>query len=143
MVLRVLLVEDDALVASGIVAGLRLHGFTVDHVERAGQAQAALATSHADACILDLGLPDEDGLVLLGRWRRQKQTLPVLVLTARDAVAHRVKGFGRPAQMTIWSSRSTWTSLWPGCMRSCGEPPAEVPTLSNTARCRSRHPPER
>ena len=90
--MRVLLVEDDALVASGIVAGLRLHGFTVDHVERAGQAESALATSQAVASILDLGLPDEDGMVLLGRWRRQKQMLPVLVLTARDAVAHRVKG---------------------------------------------------
>lgn len=90
--LRILLVEDDGLIASGIVAGLRLHGFTVDHVELASEAESALAASRMDACVLDLSLPDEDGMVLLSRWRAQKQMLPVLVLTARDAVAHRVKG---------------------------------------------------
>jgi two-component system response regulator QseB len=89
---RVLLVEDDPLVASGIVAGLRLHGFTIDHVDSAGMAQGAVAASAFDACILDLGLPDEDGINLLVRWRQRSVALPVLVLTARDAVAHRVKG---------------------------------------------------
>jgi len=87
-----LLIEDDLLVASGIVAGLRLHGLTVDHVGTAGQAQAALATAHFDICVLDLGLPDEDGMAVLARWRTRGNSLPVLVLTARDAVEHRVKG---------------------------------------------------
>src|SRR3546814_13538935 len=51
-----------SLVASGIVAGLRLHGLTIDHVDTASLADAALASSHFDICILDLGLPDEDGM---------------------------------------------------------------------------------
>lgn len=95
--MHVLLIEDDPLVATGIVAGLRLHGLTVDHVDTAGRARSALATSHFDICILDLGLPDEDGLALLSRWRMQGRDLPVLVLTARDAVAHRIRGLGAGA----------------------------------------------
>ena len=90
--MHVLLIEDDSLVASGIVAGLSLHGLTVDHVDTASKAQAALASSHFDICVLDLGLPDEDGMTLLARWRAQGQAIPVLVLTARDAVEHRVEG---------------------------------------------------
>lgn len=90
--MHVLLVEDDPLVSSGIVAGLRLHGLTIDHVDTASQADAALAFSHFDVCILDLGLPDEDGMALLRRWRDQGRNLPILVLTARDALAHRVQG---------------------------------------------------
>ncbi|HTD05606.1 response regulator [Undibacterium sp.] len=90
--MHVLLIEDDLLVASGIVAGLRLHGLTVDHVETASLAQSALATSTFDICVLDLGLPDEDGMALLARWRARGHSLPVLVLTARDAVEHRIKG---------------------------------------------------
>ena len=69
--MHVLLVEDDALVASGIVAGLRLHGLTVDHVGTASLADTALLSSHFDVCVLDLGLPDQDGLTLLRRWRDQ------------------------------------------------------------------------
>lgn len=90
--MRVLLVEDDSLVSSGIVAGLKLHGLTIDHVDTASLADAALASSHFDVCILDLGLPDEDGMKLLRRWRDQGRNLPVLVLTARDALSHRVDG---------------------------------------------------
>ncbi|MDF3833439.1 response regulator [Cupriavidus basilensis] len=90
--MHVLLIEDDPLVASGIVAGLRLHGLTVDHVGTASLGQSALMTSHFDVCVLDLGLPDEDGMVVLARWRARGRALPVLVLTARDAVENRVKG---------------------------------------------------
>lgn len=90
--MHVLLVEDDMLVASGICAGLRLHGLTVDHVDTASKAQAALKVSRFDTCVLDLGLPDADGMTLLVRWRAQERSLPVLVLTARDAVEHRVLG---------------------------------------------------
>ena len=90
--MRVLLIEDDPLVASGIVAGLRLLGLTVDHVDTASKARAALAASQFDACVLDLGLPDEDGMSVLARWRAQGVLTPVLVLTARDAVEHRVAG---------------------------------------------------
>lgn len=90
--MHILLVEDDPLVASGIVVGLKLHGLTIDHVDTASLADAALATSYFDVCILDLGLPDEDGMILLRRWRDAGHNLPVLVLTARDALNHRVEG---------------------------------------------------
>ena len=90
--MQVLLVEDNALVASGVRAGLQLQGFGVDTVASAGQADAAIRSSHFDACVLDLGLPDEDGLSLLARWRGQGLQVPVLVLTARDAVSQRIEG---------------------------------------------------
>lgn len=90
--MHVLLVEDNALVASGVKTGLHLQGFGVDVVGSAAQADAAIKSSHFDVCVLDLGLPDEDGLQLLSRWRRQAVELPVLVLTARDAVGQRIEG---------------------------------------------------
>lgn len=90
--MHVLLVEDNALVASGVKTGLQLQGFGVDVVGSAAQADAAIKSSHFDVCVLDLGLPDEDGLQLLSRWRRQAVELPVLVLTARDAVGQRIQG---------------------------------------------------
>jgi two-component system, OmpR family, response regulator QseB len=90
--LHVLLIEDDDLVAHGIAAGLRLHGFTVDRTDTAARADAAIDAATFDIAILDLGLPDRDGLELLVRWRARGRHLPVLVLTARDAVEHRVTG---------------------------------------------------
>ena len=90
--MRVLLIEDDELIAHGIVAGLRAHGLTVDAVGTASLAEAALSTVHWDVVILDLGLPDEDGMNLLKRLRAKGMALPVLILTARDAVEHRVAG---------------------------------------------------
>ncbi|MCD4501867.1 response regulator [Chromobacterium vaccinii] len=88
--MRVLLVEDNELIALGIAAGLRAHGLVVDGVGTAAQAEAALATLNADAMILDLGLPDEDGMRLLARLRAKGIALPILVLSARDGVADRV-----------------------------------------------------
>jgi two-component system, OmpR family, response regulator QseB len=90
--MRILLIEDDALVASGIVAGLRLHAMTVDHVTTAKAAQSVLEAGHFDVLVLDLGLPDEDGMVLLARLRNAGHAVPILVLTARDAIEHRVAG---------------------------------------------------
>lgn len=90
--MHVLLVEDDELVASGIGSGLELEGFAVDRVATVAQADAALASLASDVVILDLGLPDGDGLTLLRRWRAAGRRAPVLVLTARDAVADRVAG---------------------------------------------------
>jgi DNA-binding response OmpR family regulator len=90
--MHVLLCEDDDLIASGIVAGLGAQGLIVDRVATAAAAQSLLQTAHFDVMVLDLGLPDEDGLKLLQRLRHQGQVLPVLVLTARDAVTDRVAG---------------------------------------------------
>ena len=90
--MHVLLTEDNALIASGIVAGLEAQGFTVTHAATAAQADVLLRTARFDLMILDLGLPDEDGLHFLHRLRRRGLELPVLILTARDAVAERVAG---------------------------------------------------
>ncbi|MBH9247668.1 response regulator [Pseudomonas aeruginosa] len=90
--MHVLLTEDDDLIASGIVAGLNAQGLTVDRVASAADTQALLQVARFDVLVLDLGLPDEDGLRLLQRLRQQGVDLPVLVLTAHDAVTDRVAG---------------------------------------------------
>jgi DNA-binding response OmpR family regulator len=90
--MRVLLIEDDELISHGILAGLRAHGLTVDGVRTAAQAEAALSAVHCDVVVLDLGLPDEDGMHLLARLRARGMALPVLILSARDAVQDRVAG---------------------------------------------------
>ncbi|EPF1839129.1 response regulator [Pseudomonas aeruginosa] len=90
--MHVLLTEDDDLIASGIVAGLNAQGLTVDRVASAADTQALLQVARFDVLVLDLGLPDEDGLRLLQRLRQQGVDLPVLVLTARDAMTDRVAG---------------------------------------------------
>ena len=90
--MHVLLTEDDDLIASGIVAGLNAQGLTVDRVASAADTQALLQVARFDVLVLALGLPDEDGLRLLQRLRQQGVDLPVLVLTARDAVTDRVAG---------------------------------------------------
>lgn len=90
--MHVLLTEDNALIASGIVAGLQAQGFAVAHAATAAQADALLRSARFDLLILDLGLPDVDGLHFLQRLRRRGIDLPVLILTARDAVTERVSG---------------------------------------------------
>lgn len=90
--MHVLIVEDDDLIARGVVAGLQAHGIAADAVATAAAAETALATRHCDALVLDLGLPDADGMVLLKRLRDRGSTLPVLILTARDALEDRVAG---------------------------------------------------
>lgn len=90
--MRLLIVEDDRLLGDGLAAGLRALGFAVDWFTDGAQADAALATTPYDAIVLDLGLPGRDGLHWLGRWRARAQALPVLILTARDAVGQRIEG---------------------------------------------------
>lgn len=90
--MRTLVVEDDELIARGIVAGLRAYGLTADTVPTAAQAELALANAACDVLVLDRGLPDGDGLELLSRLRKQGNTVPVLLLTARDAVGDRIQG---------------------------------------------------
>ncbi|WP_175854954.1 response regulator [Burkholderia anthina] len=90
--MRVLLVEDDELIGKGIVAGLRKHGISVQHVITAQDAETVHAEETFHALVLDLGLPDRDGMELLASMRAVEPQLPVLILTARDAIEHRLKG---------------------------------------------------
>ncbi|MGO2132175.1 MAG: response regulator [Halomonas sp.] len=90
--MHVLLIEDDALVAAGIRSGLLVHDFVVDVATSIAEARAMFDGVTSDAVILDRGLPDGDGLDLLADWRTAGHEVPVLVLTARDAVSDRVQG---------------------------------------------------
>ena len=89
---RLLVVEDEVRIAEILRSALSRSGFAVDAVGLCEDARAALAVNPYDAVILDLGLPDGDGLRLLKDMRAQGNAVPVLVLTARDAVEHRVAG---------------------------------------------------
>lgn len=90
--MRVLVVEDDLELGDALAAGLRQHGHVVDWFCDGNAADGALKVSPYDAALLDLGLPGGDGLLWLGRWRAGGFTLPVLILTARDALEQRIAG---------------------------------------------------
>jgi DNA-binding response OmpR family regulator len=89
---RLLVIEDEVRIAEILRSALSRSGFTVDAVGLSSDARAALEVNPYDAVILDLGLPDGDGLALLKDMRARGNAVPVLVLTARDAVEHRVAG---------------------------------------------------
>jgi DNA-binding response OmpR family regulator len=90
--MRLLIIEDEARIVEILRSALSRSGFAVDAVGLCGDARAALEVNPYDAVILDLGLPDGDGLALLKDMRARGNAVPVLVLTARDAVEHRVAG---------------------------------------------------
>jgi DNA-binding response OmpR family regulator len=90
--MRLLLVEDDVMVASGIKLGLCNAGYTVDWVGSGERAEQALDGESFDLAIVDIGLPGIDGLELTRRVRGRGLAMPVLILTARDALQDRVQG---------------------------------------------------
>lgn len=90
--MRILIVEDDAVLANGMKIGLELTGDTVDSVSNCADARAALASPIFDAVVLDLMLPDGSGLDILKELRRSGDRMPVLLLTAVDEVVDRVNG---------------------------------------------------
>jgi two-component system, OmpR family, response regulator QseB len=89
---RLLLVEDDPMIGEAIRAGLKREGFAVDWMHDAGNAARVLRTEPFELLLLDLGLPGGDGLALLKALRARGETLPVLIITARDAISDRVAG---------------------------------------------------
>ncbi|MBN8441343.1 MAG: response regulator transcription factor [Thauera sp.] len=90
--MRILLAEDDPVIADGIGRALRKGGYAVDHVADGAEADTALASQPYDLLILDLGLPRLPGIEVLKRLRGRKSALPVLILTAQDGVDDRVRG---------------------------------------------------
>lgn len=90
--MRVLVIEDNEELAGLISKGLIPAGYSVDSMGTAADAQHALATTRYAAIVLDLGLPDANGLTILRELRRRKDPVPVLVLTARAGVHDRVEG---------------------------------------------------
>jgi DNA-binding response OmpR family regulator len=90
--MRLLIVEDNQALARNVGAAFRAKGYAVDSVADGEEADAALHAQGYDLVILDLGLPDLDGLEVLRRMRRRKSRVPVLILTARDSLRDRVEG---------------------------------------------------
>lgn len=90
--MRLLLVEDDRSLAAGLSLALRNKGFAVNHVARGDHALLAVRTDPPDLMILDLGLPDMDGLDVLRQLRSTNRTIPVLILTARDTTSEKIAG---------------------------------------------------
>ncbi|MBI4695161.1 MAG: response regulator transcription factor [Gammaproteobacteria bacterium] len=95
--MRILLVEDDALLGDGLQRGLRQAGYEVDWLRDGRSAVAALAHEPFAAAVLDLGLPQLDGLDVLKAVRAAENRVPVLILTARDAIDDRITGLDRGA----------------------------------------------
>ena len=89
---RLLVVEDDEQVGSGLVAGLGQSGFSVQRVATGEDALAACSAGDYDLVVLDIGLPGIDGFEVLRRLRDGRRAMPVLILTARDAIGDRVRG---------------------------------------------------
>lgn len=90
--MRVLIAEDDQVLADGLLRTLRATGYAADHVASGSEADAALASHEFDLVILDLGLPKLHGLEVLKKLRGRGSKVPVLILTAADTVEQRVKG---------------------------------------------------
>jgi len=90
--MRILLVEDDALLGDALQVGLREQGFAVEWIRDGAAGEAALASDEFTAVVLDLGLPRMSGLDLMQRVRNRGDHTPVIILTAREAVDDRVRG---------------------------------------------------
>ena len=90
--MRLLLVEDDTMIGEAIRAGLQREGLAVDWVHDGESAETALRSEPFDVLLLDLGLPRRPGLAVLSALRARGDALPVIILTARDAVSDRVQG---------------------------------------------------
>ena len=90
--MRLLLVEDDSMIGESVLDLLRAEQYAVDWVRDGDAADTALRTQDYDLVLLDLGLPRQDGLSVLRRLRARRSRVPVLIATARDALAQRVEG---------------------------------------------------
>ena len=95
--MRLLLVEDDTMIGRAVRQGLGDAGFAVDWVMDGNAAERALANGVYDLALLDLGLPGQDGMAVLKLLRRSGNAVPVLIVTARDAVADRIAGLNAGA----------------------------------------------
>jgi len=95
--MHILLVEDDAVLSNGLSNALQQSGYTLSTSSTGNHALQLLDIEIFDLIILDLGLPDMDGIEILRRVRRKKLTLPVLILTARDEVNDRIEGITQGA----------------------------------------------
>ncbi|MDG1733011.1 MAG: response regulator [Thalassotalea sp.] len=90
--MKILIVEDDLQLAQGLQRSLRNEGYAANHVNNGARAILSVQTNECDIVILDLGLPDMDGLDVLKKIRQSKNNIPVLILTARDSINEKING---------------------------------------------------
>lgn len=95
--MNILLIEDDAVLADGLMHMLSANGYSVTCATTGSYAEQLLLSQGFDLIVLDLGLPDVDGLQLLRRFRLRKVPLPILILTARDGINDRIEGIEQGA----------------------------------------------
>src|SRR3954452_19276663 len=95
--MRLLLIEDNERLAVAVAQHLKSAGFVMDRVGLAAEASAALSTTRYDGIVLDLGLPDGDGMRLVSELRGRSDATPILILTARDGLSDRVQGLNSGA----------------------------------------------
>ncbi|BBN83796.1 DNA-binding response regulator [Pseudoalteromonas sp. A25] len=90
--MKLLLVEDDALLAQGLIHSLQKEGYSVEHVQTVSMAKSMLDNDEIELVVLDLGLPDGDGLEVLKAIKKRRVALAVLILTARDSIEDKITG---------------------------------------------------
>jgi two-component system OmpR family response regulator len=95
--MNILLIEDDAVLADGLLHTLGKTGYSVTHATTGTYAEHLLLAQDFDLIVLDLGLPDIDGLTLLRKFRQRKNPIPILILTARDGINDRIQGIEQGA----------------------------------------------
>jgi len=95
--MRILLAEDDPMVGSSLQQGLRKQGFVVDWIQNGRSALLALETTPYGLLLLDLGLPQQDGMNILKTLRSREEALPVIIITARDGLTERIAGLNQGA----------------------------------------------
>ena len=131
--MRILIAEDDQVLADGLLRALRSAGYAVDQVSSGTEADAALAAHEFDMVILDLALPRMHGFEVLKKLRGRGISVPVLILTAADSVEQRVKGLdlGADDYMAKPFALRSWK---PACAHSHAAAWARRPTCSSTGR---------
>lgn len=90
--MKILIIEDDLLLRAGVAEALTHEGYACDAIANARDAHVHVASNTYSAMLLDLGLPDADGIALLKKWRAQGNATPVIIMTARDALEDRIRG---------------------------------------------------
>ena len=103
----VLLVEDDPLIGQGLELGLRSRGFRLTWLDKGQHVLSLLRDQPFDVLVLDLGLPDIDGIELLQQIRQAKIDIPIIVLTARDSIKNRITGLDHGADDYVTKPAST------------------------------------
>ena len=126
--MRILLVEDDELLADGLLRALRADGYTLDHVSRGDLVMPALEQGKFDAVLLDLGLPGLDGVEALRVVRARRQNVPVIVISARDRLEDRIAGLDAGADDYLVKpfAIDELRARLRACLRRGQEPPREI-----------------